>query len=73
MEHRDRSARFADEFIEAALSVQGRTLIVVDDAEADDDPVRDMTEMLTSFCACRYDKRAVTHRASRTMRAGVEA
>ena len=69
VEHRDRFARFAVEYIEAALSAQGRRLVVVDDAEVDDDLVRDMTEILTSFCARLYGKRAAASRAARMIAA----
>ena len=69
VEHRDRFARFAVEYVEAALSAQGRRLVVVDDAEVDDDLVRDMTEILTSFCARLYGKRAAANRAQRMMAA----
>ncbi len=69
VEHRDRFARFAVDYIEAALSAQGRTLVVVDDAGVDDDLVRDMTEILTSFCARLYGKRAAANRAARMMAA----
>ena len=62
VEHRDRFARFATEYIQAALEAQGRELVVVDPAELDDDLVRDMTEILTSFCARLYGKRAATAR-----------
>ena len=58
VEHRDRFARFAVDYIEAALSAQGRTLAVMDDADVNDELVRDMTEILTSFCARLYGKRA---------------
>src|SRR5258708_17615540 len=51
VEHRDRLARFGVEYIEAALSAQGRTVRVVDPGEVEDDLVRDMTEALTSLCA----------------------
>jgi predicted site-specific integrase-resolvase len=54
VEHRDRFARFGAEYIEAALAVQGRRLLVVDPAEGGDDLVRDVTEILTSLCARRY-------------------
>lgn len=63
VEHRDRFARFAVEYVEAALSSQGRKLIVVDPSELDDDLVRDMTEILTSFCARLYGRRAAANRA----------
>ncbi|MBK5249432.1 MAG: IS607 family transposase [Actinomycetales bacterium] len=67
VEHRDRFARFAVEYVEAALAATGRELIVVDPAELDDDLVRDMTEILTSFCARLYGKRAAANRAQRVI------
>ena len=70
VEHRYRFARFAVEYIEAALSAQGRRLVVVDNAEVDDDLVRDMTEILTSFCARLYGRRAAANRAQRMLAAG---
>ena len=54
VEHRDRLARFGVEHLGAALSAQGRVILVVDEGEVDDDLVRDMTEVLTSFCARLY-------------------
>jgi putative resolvase len=39
VEHRDRQARFGVEYIEAALTAQGRTVRVVDDGEVEDDLV----------------------------------
>lgn len=51
VEHRDRLARFGSEYIEAALQASGRRLIVVDQAEMQDDLVQDMIDVLTSFCA----------------------
>ena len=65
VEHRDRFARFGAEYVEAALSAQGRRLLVVDPAEVDDDLVRDVTEILTSLCARRYGRRAAKNRAAR--------
>jgi putative resolvase len=38
------------ELVEAVLSAHGRRLVVLDDSEMDDDLVRDMIEVLTSFC-----------------------
>ncbi|WBB99015.1 IS607 family transposase [Solwaraspora sp. WMMA2080] len=69
VEHRDRFARFGAEYIEAALAAQGRQLVVVDPAEVDDDLVRDVTEILTSFCARLYGRRAAANRASRAVAA----
>ena len=69
VEHRDRFCRFGSEYVEAALGAQGRELVVVDAAEVDDDPVRDMTEILTSMCARLYGKRAAQNRAKRALAA----
>jgi predicted site-specific integrase-resolvase len=66
-EHRDRFARFGAEYIEAALSAQGRRLLVVDPPEADDDLVRDVTEILTSLCARMDGRRAAADRATRAV------
>jgi len=67
VEHRDRSARFGAEYVEAALSAQGRRLLVADPAEVDDDLVRDVTEILTSLCARLYGRRAAENRVSRAV------
>ncbi len=50
VEHRDRLAYMNTELVEAVLSAHGRRLVVLDDSEMDDDLVRDMIEVLTSFC-----------------------
>ncbi|MEU4541541.1 IS607 family transposase [Streptosporangium sp. NPDC023825] len=72
VEHRDRSARFGAEYVEAALSAQGRRLLVADPAEADDDLVGDVTEILTSLCARLYGRRAAANRARRAVAAATE-
>jgi predicted site-specific integrase-resolvase len=69
VEHRDRFARFGAEYVEAALAAQGRRLLVVDPSEADDDLVRDVTEILTSLCARLYGRRAAADRAARAISA----
>ncbi|MFE9654566.1 IS607 family transposase [Micromonospora sp. NPDC006431] len=69
VEHRDRFARFGAEYVEAALTAQGRKLLVVDPAEVDDDLVRDVTQMLTSLCARLYGRRAAADRARRAVEA----
>lgn len=63
VKHRDRFCRFGSEYVEAALAVQGRELVVVDAGEVDDDLVR----ILTSMCARLYGKRAAANRAKRAM------
>ena len=42
--------------------------MVVDYAEMDDDLVRDMTEVLTSFCARLYGRRSARNRAEKALR-----
>ena len=69
MEHRERLARFGVNMIDAALKSRGGRVIVIDDAEIEDDLVRDMTDVLTSFCARLYGKRSARNRAKRAMEA----
>ena len=68
VEHRDRLGRFGSEYVQAALAVQGRELVVVDAVEVDDDLVGDMTEILTSRCAGLDGKRAAQDRRPRRRR-----
>jgi putative resolvase len=63
VEHRDRLGRMNTELVEAALSAHGRRLAVLDDSEVTDDLVRDMIEVLTSFCARLYGRRSARNRA----------
>jgi predicted site-specific integrase-resolvase len=67
VEHRGRFCRFGAEYVEAALQAQGRRLVVVDEAEVDDDLVRDATELLTALCARLYGKRSAANRAKRAV------
>jgi putative resolvase len=68
VEHRDRLGRMNTELVEAALAASGRRLVVLDDGEVDDDLVRDMTEVLTSFCARLYGRRSARNRAEKALR-----
>jgi putative resolvase len=67
VEHRDRLARFGVEHLEAALSAQGRRLVVVDPGQTSDDLVGDMVEVLTGFCARLYGRRGARNRALRAV------
>jgi putative resolvase len=69
VEHRDRLGRMNTELVETVLSATGRRLVILDDGEVEDDLVRDMTEVLTSFCARLYGRRSAKNRA----RAALEA
>jgi putative resolvase len=73
VEHRDRLARFGAECIEAALAAGGRKPVVVDQAERKDDLVRDMVDVLTSFCARLHGRRAAKDRAEKAVAAAAAA
>ena len=63
VEHRDRLGRMNTELAGAALTAQGRRLVVLGDGEVTDDLVRDMTGVLTSFPARLYGRRPARNRA----------
>ena len=67
VEHRDRLARMNAELVEATLAAHGRRLVVLDDGEVDDDLVRDMVEVLTSFYARLYGRRSARNRVIRAL------
>lgn len=69
VEHRDRLASVNAGLIEAALSAQGRRLIVVGDSELDDDLEADVTEVLTSFYARMYGRQAARRKAKAALKA----
>jgi putative resolvase len=66
--YRDRLARMNAELVEAALSAHGRRLVVLDDGEVTDDLIRDLVEVLTSFCARLYGRRSARNRALKALR-----
>ena len=67
VEHRDRLGRMNTELVESALAAHGRRIVVLDDGEVDDDLVRDMVEVLTSFCARLYGRRSARNRALKAL------
>ena len=69
VEHRDRLARFGFDMVDALLRARGGGVGVLDDAEVDDDLVRDMTEVLTSMCARLYGRRSARRRAQKALEA----
>ncbi|MFF2378589.1 IS607 family transposase [Streptomyces xiamenensis] len=69
VEHKDRLGRMNVELVEAALSAHGRRLVVLDDGEVEDDLVRDVAEVLTSFCARLYGRRSAKNRARKALEA----
>jgi putative resolvase len=71
VEHRDRLARFGADYVEAALVAAGRRLIVIDQTEMTDDLVADMIDVMTSFCARLYGRRAARNRAAKAVNAAL--
>lgn len=69
VEHRDRLGRMNTELVESALAAHGRSIIVVDDGEVEDDLVQDMIDVMTSFCARLYGRRSARNRAKRAIEA----
>jgi putative resolvase len=69
VEHPDRLARLGLEHLEAALSAQGRRIVIADPGERTYDLVRDMIDVLTSMCARLYGRRGARNRAMRAITA----
>jgi putative resolvase len=61
--HSDRLGRMNTELAEAALAAHHRRLVVLDDKEVTGGLVRDMIEVLTSFCVRLYGRRPARNRA----------
>ena len=76
VEHRDRLARFGVGMVDAMLQARGGRLLVIEDNiednEVDADLVRDMTEMLTCFCARLYGRRSAANRARQAISSATE-
>jgi putative resolvase len=69
VEHRDRLARIGVEHLEAAVSAQGRRVVVADPGETGDELVRDMIEVPTWMCARLYGRRGARNWAMRAVTA----
>jgi len=68
VENRDRLSRFGVEYIETLLEASGRKLLIINQAEIDSDLVRDMIDLLTSFCARLYGKRSAKNKAKKVIK-----
>ena len=55
--------------VEAAVRGAGGQIVVMEDGEIEDDLVRDVTEVLTSFCARLYGKGSAARRAENALKA----
>lgn len=65
VEHRDRLARFGVPLLESALASAGRKIVVINDTEYQDDIMQDFIDLVTSFCARIYGKRAAKNKAKK--------
>ena len=72
VEYRERLARFGVGMVDAMFQARGGRLLVIVDAEVLDDLVRDMTEILTCFCARLYGRRSAANKARRAIAAAGE-
>lgn len=55
VEHKDRLARFGTNYIEKLLALDGRRILVVNNAGSErDDLMQDFVSIITSFCAMLY-------------------
>ncbi|WP_330481183.1 IS607 family transposase [Streptomyces sp. NBC_01617] len=72
VEYKDRLGRMNVELVETALAAHGRRLVILDDGEVEDDLVRDMTEVRTSFCARLYGRRSASNRAQKALEAAAQ-
>jgi predicted site-specific integrase-resolvase len=59
--------QFGFEYVEAALRAQERRVVVVDETEMKDDLVKDMIDVLTSFCARLYVRRSAKNKARKAL------
>ena len=73
VEHRDRLARFGVGMVDVMLKARGGGVIVIDAGEVEDDLVRDMTDVLTCFCARLYGRRSAANKARRALAAAANA
>lgn len=68
VENTDRLTRFGFEYIQEALSFNGRKVIVVNKCDDGDDLVKDFVDIVTSFCARIYGKRSAKNKANRILK-----
>lgn len=67
--HKDRLMRFGASYLESALAASGRRIEVVEGSEMNDDLVKDMVDVLTTFCTRLYGRRSARNRAEKALRA----
>ena len=68
VEHRDRLTRFGFEYIQASLKANDREIVVLEESELTSDLVKDMIDVLTSFCARLYGQRSARNKAKKLIK-----
>lgn len=65
VEHQDRCSRFGVAYIQTLLTTQGRELVIVNEAEYEqDDLMQDFVAIITSFTARLYGRRLASRKQS---------
>lgn len=72
VEHKDRLSRFGVGMIEASLSVNSRSVIVMNETEDKTELVQDFVDVVTSLCARIYGQRGAAHRAKRALESAAD-
>lgn len=70
VEHKDRLTRFGFNYLETLLAMQGRRIVVINEAGGErEDIVQDFVAIVTSFCARLYGQRPSKRRTERLIAA----
>ncbi len=70
VEHQDRCARFGVAYIQTLLALEGRELVVMNEAETgEDDLMEDFVAIITSFTARLYGRRRAKRKTEHIVRA----
>lgn len=68
VEHRDRLTRFGFEYLQASLAANDRKIVVLEESELTSDLVKDMIDVLTSFCTRLYGQRSARNKAKKIVK-----
>ena len=74
VEHKDRCSRFGVAYIQTLLAIQGRELVIVNEAEeGQEDLMPDVVAIITSFCARLSGRRRASRKQTQLLAALEEA
>jgi putative resolvase len=69
VEHKDRCSRFGVAYIQTLLMTQGRELVIVNEADGQDDLMQDFVAIITSFTAQLYGRRRASRKKAQVLAA----